>query len=376
MLSSVIMILLRDLARSTYIPETRKTPCNTKSGQNTKLANNSTLSAAALLSVFVAFLTAGAPRVACADDDGRDRLDNWTNFDGSYGRVSGESWIGKSWSSAPVAISPDDKSVSFSTSLGHLSKYTEHVNNEKIEAARRLAPEGFALPKSAPGRQPRVDVWSTMSTDNTLPSSSSNLHGATGVEYKTRGDSVFGLAVSNEAPGVTDSEPNAALSPYLSLKPTRNLNLTAKANFAENAIGKDADFNSAYQRSLTTGASAKWNVGTFRFSPAASVMHGESAAASLSGTENLSKTDVKIAPKVSRPIDLGDDKTLDPFVLYEKELEIDPAAAGETTETVGAGFTFGKTGAYELGVSSRIEQGNATKKDNVKGKLELKVPLP
>lgn len=321
--------------------------------------------------VILLFVAASSP--IRADDAAQERLETWKTFDGSHGRLSSEPWISKSWKGAPFAIAPDDDTVSMSTSLRQLGRYSDQRDAKKIEEAKRLAPEGLKLPKAPIDNGPRFDLWSTLSADNALPHETSKLDGASGLEVKTRTNSIYGLAVSKNAAGGIGGDPQFALSPYLALKPTRNLNLSAKANVGEETYEANGQTISALQRSLTTGASTNWQFGDFKLSPAASMTYGETMQ---SDGQALSSTDVKLTPKVSRPIDLGGDQKLDPYVLYERELDIDPIGETEKSEAVGAGFTFGKTGAYELGVSSRIEHGDPAKDPDVEGKVQLKVPLP
>jgi hypothetical protein len=314
----------------------------------------------------------------CLEAQGQSRLNTWMDFDAADGRVGDKEWNQHDWSAVPLTVVPTGSGATVNTSLRHWRAHSDNRSKSKMEEVKKLAPDGLVLPKSVPSEAVNFDVWSKLTTDDLSPAESHSAGGTVGFEYNMKRYGLVGLAATQDTTTSSDGAPtneSVMLSPYLSLRPSRNISWTTSANWGSENWQSDADRMAAHQRVLSTSLRAGWQLGAFDLTPMVAVTHGVSDLQTDAANEQLSSTKFKMAPRISRKFHLDDAHTIEPFAQYENEQAIDSLTTAGETEAIGAGFTFGKDADYKLGVSSEMERKSTTEETDVKGRIELKVPL-
>jgi hypothetical protein len=101
------------------------------------------------------------------------------------------------------------------------------------------------------------------------------------------------------------------------------------------------------------------------------------------GAHAVESRTVTVAPKISRPIPLHRGQTLEPFLTFKNEIDIQAhgddmelgARSTDAKQSAGAGVNLTQPGSYALSVTTDLENIGSADESSVKSRLQLKVPL-
>lgn len=164
------------------------------------------------------------------------------------------------------------------------------------------------------------------------------------------------------------------------MKPSPLLSFEAKAATARQVSGDLAGSgNQSAHNELSARAEGDWRLGGFKVAPSVSVAR----AAEAGGADSAKppKGTIIVAPSISRPVPLGDAKTLEPFFGLKQEIDMaaGPAQPGsgprpDVTRSAGGGVKLEARDAYSLSLTTDVENLEA-EKHAVRSQLRLNLQL-
>ena len=241
--------------------------------------------------------------------------------------------------SPPILLSPSgDDGLSLRTSLARWRDYNAQVTAEKIAAARDLAGSTLLpVPKST-NAPTALDVWSNI--DVTLPETNadSGKRVELGADYKLSRKATAGVAaeVSNsESTGSTLKQDSSKVSAHVAVEVSPLMSINTRT---------------------------EWEVPD---------------EMSVEGGEASDRKSLIIEPRVGKSFALDNGGTIQPYVGFKQEFDLDPGALSESkaSETAGAGITVTEPDAYSLNLSTNVEGLGGDVPSNLKSKIQLNVPL-
>ena len=241
--------------------------------------------------------------------------------------------------SPPVLLSPSgDDGLSLRTSFARWRDYNAQVTAEKIAAARDLAGSTLLpVPKST-NAPTALDVWSNI--DVTLPETNadSGKRVELGADYKLSRKATAGVAaeVSNsESTGSTLRQDSSKVSAHVAVEVSPLMSINTRT---------------------------EWEV---------------SDEKSVEGGEASDRKSLIIEPRVGKSFALDNGGTIQPYVGFKQEFDLDPGALSESkaSETAGAGITVTEPDAYSLNLSTNVEGLGGDVPSNLNSKIQLNVPL-
>lgn len=330
------------------------------------------------------FLQQRADRALAADPQS-DRIS---------GRFNGNLWDPNANGAAPFNVAPGDHTATLNTSLSKWGSYVSRNDARIIEEAKKLAPEDLKLPAPVTVQDQKVDVW-TQSRIEAIGASDATMRGHTtylGADYAVNRELMFGAVTqledieqSSDA-WATSADGRAFMAgPYMAMRVSPNLTLDAKAAWGQGhgSIGSDAGSLDT-QRSLAEARlKGNWNVKQWRLSPSASVSRLTEISTSVPGTQ-VEIDRLSIAPEISRPIALGNGRTLEPSLHYKNSLDLNAAetshlgsafeALGDGS-TVGGGLTFSKPDEYTIRATTDVEGLDNDTDPDLRSRVQVNIPL-
>ncbi len=243
----------------------------------------------------------------------------------------------------PVAFTPSQGgSLSMSTSLNRLRDYNAAVEARKLEEAKALASSTLASPKSAPSPS-ALDVWTNLEISPVEDGAEISKRTQVGANYRISRYATAGMTVgatladSGELPKTQDP----TVSAYVALQLSPIMSIKTKTEWD----GAGAD--------VAVGASS----------------------------DAVDKKSVVVAPRIGKTFSLGDKETIQPFVEFKQELELDSGASNGSADPVkmreaaAAGITLTKPEAYSLDVTTDVDGVGSGAQPNLNSKIQLKLPL-
>ncbi len=329
--------------------------------------------------------TDGAACTECASDADarRTRLGALIEDDPTRGRIDGrledKPWIGQDWATMPVAVKQAEQSVDIATSLQHLGSFEARRILQKIEEAKALAPKGLAMPKPSTTGPAPLDVWSKVEVKGLENEVAETKRSTVGADYRLARGALVGVSAElrDETPTL---QQDTRLSAYFAIKPWSPVTLDAKAQWGESHGILDEGLVTT-QSAVTARVRGNFKYEGLVLAPMASVAHGVDEAATDSRGGAVEKSTIAVAPRISRPVELGGAAKVEPFLSLKSAIDLGAAGDGagygvvDTTRAIGGGVTFSQPNAYSLSVTTDVEQAASSDRSNVKGRLELKLPL-
>lgn len=321
------------------------------------------------------------------------RLDGVLMVDPSQGRterrLSGAPWIAPVWDAAPLAVNPADTGFGMQTSVGHWGAYSTHTLTRRSEDAKGLAMDGFKLPRALPRPDPSLDVWASVEARNVNGEAAQETGSRVGADYRIGRQALVGASIGvqgRESVGAAAGEDSTTLATYFALKAARGLQLEARAGVGEKHATALQAAPSDAQRFTFLQLRSDWTLGAYKLSPALALAHGESAALPHAGARAPETDAVTFSPRLSRSVDVGQGRRLEPFLSYQRKLELAPDAglpgekgvdkgASRAETKYGAGVTLVKPDAYSFSVTTDLEETGTNAQSNLKSRFELKIPL-
>ena len=346
------------------------------------------LAGAALLATKSDWRANAADGAACAgctsdEDVRRTRLGALIDDDPTRGRIDGrladKPWIGQDWSTLPIAVKQADQSVDVAASLQHLGSFEARRILQKIEEAKALAPKGLAMPKPSTTRPAPLDVWSKVEVKGLENEAAETKRSTIGADYRLARGALVGVSAElrDETPTL---QQDTRLAAYFAIKPWSPVTLDAKAQWGESHGILDEGLVTT-QSAVTARVRGNFKYEGLVLAPMASVAHGVDEAAPGNRVGTIEKSTLAVAPRISRPVELGGAAKVEPFLSLKSAIDLGASGTGDgygvvdTTRGIGGGVTISKPNAYSLSVTTDVEQAASSDRSNVKGRLELKLPL-
>lgn len=312
-------------------------------------------------------------------------------------RLHDRAWDATANGASPFTATPGEGITEFGTSFSQLGSWMSRNDAEKIKAAEELLAKGQKLPVPAKIDR-RVDVWTRTRVSTANPAADTDLESYTsyvGADYKPMDGVVLGGmvqldsadAVSAPLGGSADGQGYMA-GPYVAMQLSPHITLDAKAAWGEaqdSVVAGSAATNFQTSRSLTSARlKGDWELNDWHLTPTATIEStSESAtigigdAAAQAGFKRMS-----VGPKISRQFDVGNDKTLQPFVHMNSSVDLgsdnglfnSPSLEGlDTQNTIGAGFALSETDEYTFSATADVENPGEDK--NLRTGVKLTIPL-
>lgn len=331
---------------------------------------------------------AGTSTTTCSLDARRARLGEMLTSDPTAGRLDprldGKPWIAQDWNAAPLAVTPGDENVALRASTTHWNAHNDWSTARRIEELK-AAGNPVAKAYKPQRNDPALDVWSTLDVKSNDSTADRATGGGVGADYKLDRKTVLGAAVTmrEKAPaGVPAAQEDYTVSTYVATRPSPNVTLDASVRWGETTNDLAGHAFASTQGAVTARMRGNWSFSDIRFTPSVSVARGvETSASGTAGEDALGHSTFAVEPRVSKPIPLGNGETLEPFLAYKRQLDIEQksatsaGAAASSTRSAGAGVTLARPDAYSLSVTGGVEGLGATEPPNLKGQLQLKIPL-
>ena len=329
-----------------------------------------------------AHATDGSACSACGADQRRARLDQILGDDPTRGRLEqrldDKPWIGQDWATLPVAAKAAEQTLDVSTSLQHFGSFEARRTMQKIEDAKALAPNGLTLPKSPTPGPAAFDVWSRVEVKGPEGQATDTTRGTVGADYRIARGALVGVSAQmrDETPTL---QQDTRLAAYFAVKPWSPVTFDAKAQWGEshavNAMGLVTT-----QSAVMARLKGNFSYEGLKFGPTVSVAHGVDEAAHDAG-DAIERSTLSLSPRVSRPFELRGGGRIEPFLSLKSSIAIGSGETGldhgsyETTRGLGGGVTLVKPNAYSLSLTTDLEQTGSSDQSNVRGRMELKLPL-
>jgi hypothetical protein len=242
--------------------------------------------------------------------------------------ADGVPWIVQSEKGIPLSVNSSGSNVSLRTSLDDLRTF--NTQNYTVDAAGAGA---LTIPKASTANLP-VDVWTNVDVNGYQGERDQSTRTGLGVDYKLSRKAVVGVSVERgDARSMSGTEADSKASAYVTLQATPLISLDART---------------------------QWQTGNAEF------------AAANGAAENSA---VILAPKIDHSFELGDGKTISPFVTYKREFDMSPGAFNAPERSAGAGVTYKDSDAYTLSVTTDVDAATANAPQSVSSKFKLSVPI-
>lgn len=342
-----------------------------------------------LTAVATVLLVSAAVAQDPSTDARRTRLGGLLSSDPAHGRLDvrldDKPWIPADWAAAPLSATISDQNLSMRASLVHWGEHIDWSSTKKIEELKALWPAGSSIRKRPPSTSAPFDVWSTVDVQGLDTDAAKSRRSSVGADYKLDRSTVIGAAVEmrDTTAGASGAlaEGDTTVAAYAAMRQLQWLTLDARAAWGQTSTSLPGHAFAATQNVLAARARGNWSFSSIRFTPSVSIGHGiDVAEDTLVRSETVRRSTIAIVPRLSRPIALGQGQTLEPFVTYKRELDLGSAlgAAEQSSEThrsAGAGMTLVQPGGLSLSVSGDVLNLGAPAPPDLKGQLQLKVPL-
>jgi len=284
-----------------------------------------------------------------------------------------------------------DTGFKLQTSVGQWGGYADRKMSLKMEEAKRLAPDGFKLPRIAPRTDPNLDVWASIAARG-IGEDASEIGSKVGADYRIGRSALVGVAVGlgdKAAPDATSpggtAEGSYTLASYFALKPLPTMTFETRAGVGENRAASGDRSVDIQHRFIVAQLRSDFFLNRLKISPALSLAHGDDTVKDVPTAASGELSTIAFTPRISRPFEIGKGQKLEPFVHYDRKLDLgaselrldDPAAtAGRSERRFGAGIKLDKADTYSLSVTTDLEETTSpTVPTNVKSRLELKIPI-
>lgn len=253
---------------------------------------------------------------------------------------------------APLAIVPKGNDATIETNSGKWESFLEKLDQQKIEKAKRLAPEGLVLPKARPKSPDLVEVWSKTDLKGLgAEAPDQSLHGRFGASLRL-GDGLR-LGVGSELIEDPSGRQEIDRADLIARVPVDRWMLLPRASIVDHAI----------QRS---GSGIENANGTPE-------LYGQTLDSQEASTR------LELGHELRRPFRLEDGEILEPFANFATSFALDNAQAGQATSSpvdkVGVGVNFFKDDEYKLQATTDVDGLGGNKERNLKSRLQLTVPL-
>ncbi len=248
----------------------------------------------------------------------------------------------------PLMVAPDGDDALVELSLRNWNAYQQRLQEQKIDQAKDLAPDGFQMPRPSTARSLPFDLWS-----------------------KTELEGLAGDA----GPHSRLSEVGAAVAVSRDLK----LSLANERREGENEL----------QSINRAGLQANMSLQGWRLVPHASIVEesvtrrstgGEQGTPVGSAAATTSSMRLEVAPEIRRPFKLKDGSVLEPFVNFSSRIGLDPNAPGRKTgleqiDKFGIGLNVSQSRGYKFEATTDFEGLGEVDAQKVNGRVKLTVPL-
>lgn len=330
------------------------------------------------------FFQQRADRGAAAAPDGR--LD---------ARLNDQAWSAGANGAAPFTATPGENAAEFGMSLSQFGSWMTHNDAEKIKAAKELLARGQKLP--VPAKLDRsMDMWTRtrIVTDNPAAHMTGEaLTSFVGADYKpVDGLLLGGLvqldsadAVSAPLSGVADGRGYMA-GPYVAMQLSPHMVFDARAAWGEAhdsiASGSAATSFQTTRSSTSARLQGDWTLNDWHLAPTAKIESiNESATLGIGdAAANVGYNRMSVGPKISRQFDVGNDKTIEPFLLMNSSVDLNSTGgealnALEPQNTIGAGFALSQTDDYTFSATANVENPGEEEDKNLRTGVKLTIPL-
>ena len=267
----------------------------------------------------------------------------------------------------PVALTGSDHAISIATSTRHLRSVARRRLQDKIEAARLLAPDGFKFPELDSVPATKLDVWGGL--DVTNPDGNAALTGRVGVDVAASRSTTVGVMVdvAEEADAALFDQRTGAAA-YIILRAPSVLTFDATAHVEHRTGDWSETAIDGLYGVVTARLTGEFRVGGgVRLRPRVTVSSGAEAIEAGGDVARAVGHSLSFEPEITRTFKLEDGAVVTPKL----ELKADETAVGR----VGGGVTLSKPGDYSLGISSAVGPGRGDGARDLEGRLQLGVPL-
>lgn len=243
----------------------------------------------------------------------------------------------------PFDLKQSSSGVSVRTGLGALNDYNAKSLSRKIDSVKGSVPPNVTLPKTVPTPKPPLDIWTNVEAQGLSGETTTSVRAAIGADYTYSNRTTAGISAERAEGTATDTASqtqNEKVSAYVAFKAIPSLTVDTKTRWEKSVSGP---------------------------------------ATGLEGTE---KSSVSLAPRVNHKFTLEGGKTLEPYVSVQHEIDMSGGLKGadgkaplSTVNSAAAGVTFTKPESYSVTVSTDVDGVGAADAANIKGQLQLKLPL-
>jgi len=314
-------------------------------------------------------------------------------------RLNNTAWDVNANGASPFTATPGENTADFGISLSQFGSWMTKNDAEKIKAAKELLAKGQKLPVPATLDR-RVDMWTQtrIATDNPAVDMSGRSYTSyVGADYKPLDGVLLGgmvqldsaAAISAPLAGSADGQGYMA-GPYVAMQLSPNIILDAKAAWGQahdSVAAGSAATNFQTSRSLTSARlKGDWQVEQWHLTPTATIESiNESATLGIGDTATeFGFNRMIVGPRVSRQFEVGNDKSIEPFVHINSNVNLDTAngflsnqglTGLESYNTIGGGFALKQTDDFTLRATTDVDNFDANTDKNVRTGVTLTIPL-
>lgn len=247
----------------------------------------------------------------------------------------------------PIEVKPASDGLAVRTSTARWREFNAQSLNRRIEQSKALTQEGVQAPRGSPASAP-LDVWTSFETDN--------------------------LA------GHADSVTRTGVGADLALDKSAKIGVSAEQAEQLPAVGAARDGGRKVGGYVAvTGKSTSVTLDAKAEVPPAGADPAALAPVPAAGEPPAKLT---IAPRAAHKLALEGKTTVEPFLRYEQRMSLgaaplrQPAASTDLGDAAGIGVTLAEPDAYSVTATTDVENLSAPDGADIKGRLELKLPLP
>lgn len=308
-------------------------------------------------------------------------------------RISGRAWHAAN-GSLPMFLAPAGTAIEVETSLSKWGAYFAREDAEKIESVKDSLPDGMKLPDPASARIQKIDLWSSMTLEGVLPSSSrQGVISHFGADYTVSEDFLIGASVEFEdleqytgALGAATASGKAFMvGPYLASRLVDNLLFDAQLAWGQStdAVGVDGMAESfETERSLAKARLAGdvdlagWQV----VSSAAFIHAMEAPAGGM--RDGVTTNTITLGPEIRRTFRLEDGPVIESFFHYRNAADLEAVESLSDLDalafegSLGGGLNVTLPDSYAIKATAEVEGREDETNPNVTGRVQLTVPLP
>jgi hypothetical protein len=214
--------------------------------------------------------------------------------------------------------------------------------SKRIDSAKAATPKDLKIPAGPHQLEPPAEFWSTLEVQGISNGGGANdqsVRGGVGANYQVSPSTTFGVSAergATKAAAGSSAGEDEKLSAFMTFKAAPILSIDARTQWQAN------------RPSAAQGAT----------------------------NERSEKGSIIVAPRVSHTFAMAKGQTIEPFVNYKRELEIAAAGSSANEEnSAGAGVTVALPESYSISATTDIEGLDRGPDKNVKGKVQIKLPL-